>query len=75
MTQEMATYFEELVTSPQVFIKRVSYSCPDGVLVTSTEYVPAIVTNNSYEVFQQRNKNLIKQTLVLKLANNDAING
>lgn len=75
MTQEMATYFEELVTSPQVFIKRVAYSCPDGVLVTSTEYVPAIVTNNSYEVFNQRNKNLIKQTLVLKLANNDAING
>ena len=75
MNQDMATYFEELVTSPQVFIKQVTYSCPDGVLVTSTEYVPAIVTTNSFEVFKQRNKNLIKQTINVKLANNDAING
>ena len=75
MPQEMATYFEELVTSPQVFIKQVSYSCVDGVVVTSTEYLPAIVTTNSYEVFKQRNKNLMKQTIVVKLANNDAING
>ena len=75
MNGEMAAYFEELVTSPQVFLKRVIYTCPDGPLVTSTEYVPVILTTNSYEVFKQRNKNLIKQTIVVKLANNDAING
>jgi hypothetical protein len=38
-------------------------------------YVPVIVATNSYEVFNQRNKNLMKQTIVVKLANNDAING
>lgn len=75
MGQAMANYFEELITSPQVFLKRVEYSCPDGLLITSGPYIPVIVTNNSYEVFKQRNKNLIKQTLVVKLANNDAING
>jgi hypothetical protein len=75
LTDEMSVYFEELTTSPQVFMKRVEYSCPDGVLVTSGLYVPVIVTNNTYEVFRQRNKNLIKYTLVVKLANNDAING
>ena len=75
MTQEMATYFEELLTSPQCFMKRVSYSCVDGIVATSTEYVPVILTTNSYEVYKQRNKNLIKQTIVVKLSNNDAING
>jgi hypothetical protein len=75
LTDEMSVYFEELITSPQVFMKRVEYSCPDGVLVTSGPYVPVIVTNNTYEVFRQRNKNLIKYTLVVKLANNDTING
>jgi hypothetical protein len=75
MTQEMATYFEQLITSPQVYMKRVTYTCPDGILVTSTEYVPVILVTNSYEVFKQRNKNLIKQTVVVKLSNNDVING
>jgi hypothetical protein len=75
MTQEMATYFEQLITSPQVYMKRVTYTCPDGILVTSTQYVPVILVTNSYEVFKQRNKNLIKQTVVVKLSNNDVING
>lgn len=75
MTDEMARYFEELVTSPQCYMKRVTYTCPDGLLVTSTEYVPVIVTTNSYEVYKQRNKNLIKQTIVVKYSNNDVING
>jgi hypothetical protein len=56
-------------------MKRVTYTCPDGILVTSTEYVPVILVTNSYEVFKQRNKNLIKQTVVVKLSNNDVING
>lgn len=75
MTDEMARYFEELVTSPQCYMKRVTYTCPDGLLVTSTEYVPVILVTNSYEVFKQRNKNLIKQTIVVKYSNNDVING
>ena len=75
MTDEMARYFEELVTSPQCYMKRVTYTCPDGLLVTSTEYVPVILVTNSYEVYKQRNKNLIKQTIVVKYSNNDVING
>lgn len=87
MSQDMATYFEELVTSPQCFLKVVQYVTTedglpildeDGCLVhiaESTMYVPIIVTTNNYEVFKQRNKNLIKQTINVKLANNDAING
>lgn len=87
MTENMAAYFEELVTSPQVFFKLVTYlTTEEGIPVIdengcpvrvpeSTNYLPVIVTNNAYEVFKQRNKNLIKQTLVVKLANNDSING
>jgi len=87
MTENMATYFEELVTSPQVFFKLVTYlTTEEGIPVIdengcpvrvpeSTNYLPVIVTNNSYEMFKQRNKNLIKQTLVVKLANNDSVNG
>jgi hypothetical protein len=75
MTQEMADYFEELVTSPQVFIKETSYICGDELTASSSTYQPCIVNNNAYEVFKQRNKNLIKQSLSVRLANQDNING
>ena len=87
MSENMAQYFEELVTSPQVFLKLVTYlTTEDGLPVLdengcpvrvpqSSNYIPVIVTNPSYEIFKERNKHLIKQTLVVKLANNDAING
>ena len=87
MTQNMADYFQELITSPQTFLKLVQYvtteegvpvldedGCP--ILVAeSTAYVPCIVQTNSFEVYKQRNKNLIKQSIVVKLANNDNVNG
>ena len=75
MTQEMADYFEELVTSPQVFIKETSYICGEELTASSSTYQPCIVNNNAYEVFKQRNKNLIKQSLSVRLANQDNING
>jgi hypothetical protein len=87
MTQNMATYFEELVTSPQTFLKIVTYvTTEDGIplidedgcpihIPESTLYQPCIVNNNSYEVFKQRNKNLIKQSISVRLANQDNING
>jgi hypothetical protein len=75
LNQEMSAYFNELISSPQTFIKQVSYSCIDGIVATSTAYVPCIVQTNSYEVFKQRNKNLIKQSIVVKLANNNNVNG
>tara|TARA_R110000868_G_scaffold96419_2_gene265290 strand:- start:1478 stop:2950 length:1473 start_codon:yes stop_codon:yes gene_type:complete len=87
MTQNMSDYFQELITSPQTFLKLVQYvTTEEGVPLLdedgcpyhsaeSTAYVPCIVQTNSFEVFQQRNKNLIKQSIVVKLANNDNVNG
>jgi hypothetical protein len=75
MTQEMSNYFEELLTSPQVFIKETSYICGDELTAASSTYQPCIVNNNAYEVFKQRNKNLIRQNINVRFANQDNING
>ena len=87
MTENMAQYFEELITSPQTFVKIVTYVTTEdghplldegGCLLhipESTAYQPCIVENNAYEVFKQRNKNLIKQSITVRLANQDNING
>ena len=87
MTQNMATYFEELVTSPQTFLKIVTYvTTEDGIplidedgcpihIPESTAYQPCIVENNSYEMLNQRNKNLMRQSISVRLANQDNING
>lgn len=87
MTEEMNRYFEELITSPQVYLKLASYTNTENWLYPedengcplripeSTEYQPVIVQNNQYEIFQQRNKNLIKHSITVRLANQDNING
>lgn len=87
MTEEMNRYFEELVTSPQVYLKLASYTNTENWLYPedeggcplripeSTEYQPVIVTNTNLEIFQQRNKNLIKHSITVRLANQDNING
>jgi len=62
MTEEMATYFEELISSPATFLK-------DG-----SDYVACIVTDSSFEVERQRNKNLIRKTITIKYANQNNIN-
>lgn len=62
MTEDMAEYFEQLLTSPMTF------------LVTNTGYYPCLITDNSFEVEKQRNKKLIRKTVTIKLANTDAIN-
>jgi hypothetical protein len=87
MTEEMNRYFEELITSPQVYLKLASYTNTESWLYPedesgcplripeSTLYQPVIVTNTGYEVYQQRNKNLIKHSIVVRLANQDNVNG
>ena len=75
MTQEMATYFEELVTSPQVFIKSVSYTCGEDLTPSSSSYQPVIVETNAYEMLNQRNKNLMRHSISVRFANQDNING
>ena len=62
MSEEMAVYFQELITSPVVYFW-------DG-----SQYLACIVQETSFEVERQRNKNLIKKTVNVKLANQDKVN-
>ena len=64
MDQYNADRFQELLTSPQVF-----YVGNDGYSHACT------VEATSFENFRQRNKNLIKQSVTIKLALNTPING
>ena len=63
MTLEMNQYFEELLTSPETYIKI------DGV------YQACIVKESSFETVRQRGKKLIRKTIKIELANRDSING
>ena len=65
MDQTDANRFQELLTSPQVYY----YS------VSGNKLCACIIENNSFEVFRQRNKNLIKQSVTIRLAQQDPING
>lgn len=62
MNEEMAAYFQELITSPVVYFW-------DG-----TQYLACVVQETAFEVEKKRNKNLIKKTVNVKLANQDKIN-
>lgn len=62
MTEDMAEYFEQLLTSPITYLY-------DG-----TSYIPCNITDSSFEVEKQRNKNLIRKTVTIKLANQDSVN-
>jgi hypothetical protein len=87
MTEAEGDYFQQLLTSPQTYIKNVLYHITedgavlfdeDGCVIhipESTEYVSCNVTTNNFEVFKQRNKNLIKQSIQVRIGNNDIING
>jgi hypothetical protein len=68
MTDEMSVYFEELITSPQMFIRF-------GELTKfGSEWLSCVVTDTNYNVERSKNKKLIKKTITIKLANNDNIN-
>jgi hypothetical protein len=75
MTEEMGQYYEELMTSPMTFLRKVSYDCTDGLVVSASTYQSVILNTSSYEVYQQRNKNLIRQNVNVRFANQDNING
>ena len=62
MDEQMAIYFQELITSPVVYLW-------DG-----GQYVACVVQETAFEVEKQRNKNLIKKTVNVKLANQDKVN-
>jgi hypothetical protein len=73
MNQEMALYFTELISSPNTYIKISNYDA-DCELPESEEYVSCTIVTSTFEEFKQRNKNLIKQSIVVKLANNNIVN-
>jgi hypothetical protein len=74
MNEEMAQYFTELVSSPYTYFKVSNYD-EDCDIPASTKYVSCNIVTSNYEKFKQRNKNLIKQSITIKLANNDMVNG
>ena len=74
MNEDMAQYFTELVSSPYTYFK-ISYYDEDCDIPASTKYVSCNIVTSNYEKFKQRNKNLIKQSITIKLANNDMVNG
>lgn len=87
MTENEGTYFQELTTSPQTYLRNVIYRISEDPLnrydeegcqiriPEFTEYVSCNVLTNSFEVYKQRNNNLIKQSIQVRLSNNDIING
>ena len=58
-----AKRFQELLTSPQVYYYSPNYLCA------------CVVDSSSFEVFSQKNKKLIKQSVTIRLAQQDPING
>ena len=58
-----ATRFQELLTSPQVYYLSDDYYCA------------CVVDATGFEVFSQKNKKLIKQSVTIKLAQQNPING
>jgi hypothetical protein len=87
MSEAEANYFQELLTSPQTFVKNVVYRITEDLdnlydesgciihIPESTEYVSCNVTTTNFDVFKERNKHLIRQSIQVRLSNNDIING
>ena len=73
MTMDMANYFTELISSPFTYVKQSSYA-NDCELPDSEEYISCNIVTSDYQVYNQRNKNLIKQNVTIKLANNNIVN-
>ena len=73
MNETMAMYFTELISSPNTYIKISNYDA-DCDAPESAEYVSCTIVTSTFEEFKQRNKNLIKQSIVVKLANNNIVN-
>ena len=67
MGQDDATRFQELLTSPQVYY----YSTDISPII----FCACVVEASSFEVFSQKNKKLIKQSVTIRLAQQEAING
>ena len=74
MTEDMAAYFEELVSSPVTYIKYSNYA-EDCDTPSSDLYISCNVTTSNFSIFKQKNKNLIRQSINITFANKDLVNG
>jgi hypothetical protein len=74
MSEDMAAYFEELVSSPVTYIKYSNYK-EDCDTPTSDRYISCNVTTSNFSIFKQKNKNLIRQSINITFANKDLVNG
>jgi hypothetical protein len=63
LTIEMDNYFQELMTSPETYIK------------IGGRYYACVINETSFEVARQKNKNLIMRSVSVTLSNQDSING
>jgi hypothetical protein len=72
MNNEMSLLFEELLTSPFVWLKTVLE--PTNELPERNVYTAVTVNESSFEVQKQKNKRLIRKTITVKYANEDVIN-
>jgi hypothetical protein len=59
----MARYFEELVSSPVVY------------LLQNNVYQKVDIVDTSFEVEKAKNKNLIRKTITITPSNKDVVNG
>ena len=62
MSDEMSVYFEELLTSPYTWIK------------INNQYLACTINDTDFEVVRQKNKNLIRKTITITMANNNPLN-
>lgn len=62
MTDEMSVYFEQLLSSPYTWVKI------DG------KYYACTINDSDFEIVRQKNKNLIRKTVTITMANNNTIN-
>jgi hypothetical protein len=66
MTGEMSQYFQELITSPEVYLQSTDE--------TSNKFMRVIVLNNSVEILRSKNGKLINYQIQVKFAVNENIN-
>jgi hypothetical protein len=67
MAEYDAKRFQELLTSPQVYYYLIGEN--------PIKFCACVVEATSFEVFSQKNKKLIKQSVTIRLAQQDPING
>ena len=70
MNDGMSTMFEELMTSPYVWIKVL----PDPLNPGEIKYLACEIKETNFEIERQKNKRLIRKTVKVKLSNQNIVN-